>query len=342
MNLHSAMAPRVCNTSSSLEKNMGCKSTMIEFMAYHDDAQEIMFDPYDKATFTQWQPHQAADPDYREGASDAVDQCLADDKSNGVFSVSLERDVNDNEIPGQILTVTHAADSRCSSAWQSFESVEELSSDLSVEEKLPLNASVAKANSLSLHHLTAEVLRAYKQMKLVVQQRIYRQYYINWMRFLTQRPSRAVETQTRENDVLCAANQAGALTHSVVQVSAIDVLSLSLPSLTSACRSEVGARDDANGNRTQCNLREVYQPILFSSRNVFVTPLCDPANWPRKSPSSQSIRSRSAPFPLQDYGRRSSPPKRAVTQLPMFPNVTLPLLLDTGCHVTVYQPSTLK
>ncbi|EKF38263.1 hypothetical protein MOQ_001528 [Trypanosoma cruzi marinkellei] len=336
------MVPRVCNESSSVGKNMGHKLTLVESMAHHDDGPETVFDPYDNVTFTQCQLHQAIDPDYLGRASDAVDLCLADERSNGVFSGSLERDITDGKIPGQIFTVPHATDSRCSSAWVSFDSVEELSSDFSVEEKFPLNASVAQATSLSLHRLTAEVLRAYKQMKHVVQQRIYRRYYINWIRFLTQKPSRTAETQTRENDVLCAANPRVALAHSDVRVSAIDVLLMPLPSLTSACGSEHGARDDASSKRTQDELREGYQPILFSSRHVSVTPLCDPATWPTKQPSPMILRSRNTPFLLQDYGRRSSPPKRAVMLLPIFPNITLPLLMDPGCHVTICQPNALK
>ncbi|RNF27348.1 uncharacterized protein Tco025E_00418 [Trypanosoma conorhini] len=306
-------------------------------IVYPGDAEENLYPPTNETPCTQQQSYQAASSARSERASGAAEVLVADEASTGSFALSVEGDAPGSEISGDIFVQPHAADNQHSPACSASDSLEEIASGLSVEEKQPLNARAAQTRSRTLHHTSEEVLHTYQCLKRAVQQRIYRRYYVKWVQLLTQRPSRAMATQTPGNDSLCAPVVEGAQLLGEVEVAAADFAATSLLYSAAQYGSQCNAAEDAGSEFTHGGLREGQQGLSASS-SASVVCLCDPAVLPTKPSAPLMLRSRSTPSLLRDYGRHSSPPRRVLPQLYSLPSAKPPSLVNLGCPITVCQP----
>nr|CCC50050.1 conserved hypothetical protein [Trypanosoma vivax Y486] len=77
-----------------------------------------------------------------------------------------------------------------------FTSLSDMDTTLSIEEKKPVNAEVAKALAMNLYHNSAEFLQAYRTLKFGTVQRIYRRYFLKWLQMHEQGGTRNAFTQT--------------------------------------------------------------------------------------------------------------------------------------------------
>ncbi|RNF04014.1 hypothetical protein TraAM80_05464 [Trypanosoma rangeli] len=341
MDASRALKPCACNEGSPAGEDMSCKVATVEKrMVPPDDVRDVLRNPYNEAPSKQQSPSQAAYSTHSEEASGIDEVPAADEMSAGSFVASVNSNGPDSNLSGGSFVPPHAADSQCSLACLSLDSIEEIASNLSVEEKQPLNTAVAQARSRTLHLTSEEMLRAYQYLKRIVQQRIYRQYYVKWVHLLTQRPPRAVATQTAKNDYFCAPVVGGAVYHSEAEGAAADVALPSLPHSASECGSKHTARDDARSECTQGGLREGQQGLSASTPSASVTCLFDPVPLPIKPPSPLLLRSRGAPTLLHDYGRQSSTPRRISPRFSSLPSVTLPSLTSPSRQFTVCQTTT--
>ncbi|ESL10439.1 hypothetical protein TRSC58_01828 [Trypanosoma rangeli SC58] len=301
-----------------------------------DDVQDVLRTPHNEAPSKQQSPCQAAYSTHSEGVSGVDEILAADEMSAGSFVASVNSNGPGGGLSGDSFLPPHAADGQCSLACLSFDSIEEIASDQSVEEKQPLNAAVAQARSRTLHLTSEEMLRTYQYLKRIAHQRIYRRYYTKWVHLLTKRPPRTMATHTPKTD-FCASVVEGAVSHGEAQGTAADVALPSLSHCASECGSKQAARDDARSECTQGGLREGQQGLSASTPSASVTCLFDPAPLPTKLPSPLLLWSRGTPALLHDYGRQSSTPRRIAPRFSSPPSVTLPSLTNPGRQFTVRQ-----
>ncbi|KEG14044.1 hypothetical protein DQ04_00661220 [Trypanosoma grayi] len=225
---------------------------------------------------------------------------------------------------------THAFHERIS-----CHTIEEVSSVLSVEEKVPLNAEVAAARAMKLFLSSAQFLRAYQHLKSIVQQRTYRCYYIKWLESRMRQPKRSASTQTTLREKRCSPSMTSSLTEWEVPTAERDAPSTRPPSSSSEFPNEYYSGRDGFGGPTPHNQRD--QPSAPTPTHPFM--LVNGTHTSTSEPPSPStLRSRSRPHLLQDYGQQSPSPQRGAAQDDDLPCTQLPHLTHFGRNVTVLDP----
>ncbi|KAH9600935.1 hypothetical protein LSM04_003232 [Trypanosoma melophagium] len=234
------------------------------------------------------------------------------------------------------------------------DSIEEVSSLVSVEEKGPLNVNMAKARALTLYRSSGALLDAYWHLKRTVQQRIYRCYYVKWTRFLMRRYLLSASTQTlteetpdnfglvepsfkgdvpttQRGDLFPPPHLGTSPTRNSIDSSQYLTRSNSLyyqegkydppqPLSPSATESTFVGINNNNNNNNNNNSNDTDENDIIKR----TTPLLHPR-----------IRSGSKPCILFDYGKQSLPPNHGVAQIHDLPSTKLPKLITFAEYITV-------
>ncbi|ORC84471.1 uncharacterized protein TM35_000441270 [Trypanosoma theileri] len=356
------------NSSSSDMESTASEMTPIDSLASSDDIQEIDFELQETLILPQQHNKVAVSPT-RETEPCIVylrldDNMVQKDTSGICTDTPLIHEIFSSTLPA----LNHDGRSSSADGTDHFDkhflhdSVEEISSIVSVEEKEPLNETAATARALTIRHSSAALLNAYFHLKRTVKQRTYRLYYVKWIQFLMRRCFLSASTQTATED---APHNLGLVESSLKSdVSTKHGNDLFTPP---PCLRKSPFRDNFESNKNPTEGNSLYyqnrkykpQKPLSSSTTGSTFMSMNNKNKSNnnnnnnttpdnsiiiKSPNSllySRLRSRSKPCILLDYGELSLPPNRGVAQSDYVPSTKLPKLITFPENVTVLSSSTV-